>query len=132
MNENYEIVGTMDYNLIMAAPIEVVAQFPQCTGLDPKPPGYGKTGPLAIDYIDTEPKLQCYKSLMKLAELRMSGDPKAKTPIANMMLSNATSVFQGLREYIYRGIYRRVDDTWMESYLRLLCEHHRARGFPAS
>ena len=98
----------------MTVPIEVVAQYPQFTGLDREPPGYVATKPLAIDRIkSTEPKQEFARS----AEARMmgGGSKNREASIANMMLSNSTSVVQGLLEYqTHRKL---VNDKRMEAYL---------------
>lgn len=130
VNDDFEILGVIDFDGVMAAPIEVVAQYPQATGLQREPPGDVETRPFAIDRIKrTEPKLQEYKNLVEIAELRMGGSMNREGSIASMMLSNATSVYQGLIEYLSFQAY--VNDKWMEAYLRLLREHVRLGEFPA-
>lgn len=131
VNDDFEIVGVIDFDGVMAAPIEVVAQYPQLTGLDREPPGHIETKPLAIErIIRTEPKLEEYKEFLEMAERRISGSKNMEAPIANMMLSNAASVFQGMREYM--SLQRFVNDMWMDSYLDLLHDHLRREDFPAS
>lgn len=122
VNDNFEIIGVIDLDGVMAAPMEVVAQYPVLTGLDTEPPGHVETKPAAIDRIRvTEPKLKEYKDLIGTAEAEMNGD-EGDTPIANLMLSDATNVFQGLLSY--RCHQKFVNDNWMEAYARLLHSYY--------
>jgi hypothetical protein len=130
VNDDFEIIGVIDLDGVMAAPIEVVAQYPPLTGLEREPPGHVETRPFAIDRIKrTEPKLNEYKNLVEIAEARMGGSKNGEASIANMMLSNATSVIQGLLRFASHQKF--VNDKWMEAYLRLLREHVRSGEFPA-
>jgi hypothetical protein len=130
VNDDFEIIGVIDFDGVMAAPIEVVAQYPPLTGLEREPPGHVETRPFAIDRIKrTEPKLKEYKNLVEIAEARMGGSMNGEASIANMMLSNATSVFQGLLRFASHQKF--VNDKWMEAYLRLLREQVRSGEFPA-
>jgi hypothetical protein len=68
VNDDFEIIGVIDFDGVMAAPIEVVTQYPSLTGLEPEPPGHVETRPLAIDRIKrTEPKLKEDKILVEMA-----------------------------------------------------------------
>lgn len=114
VNNDFEIMGVIDFDIVMAAPTEVVAQYPQFTGLDREPSGYVATKPLAIDRIkSTEPKLEEYKNLPEVAEARMMGgsSKNREASLPNMMLSNAPSVVQGLLEYQSPKIGERQVDT---------------------
>lgn len=119
VNDNFEIIGLIDLDGVMAAPMEVVAQYPDLTGLDREPPGHVETRPAAKDRIRrTEPKLKEYKDLIGTAEAEMKIVDEGNTPIANLMLSDAASVWQGLLRY--RSHQKFVNDKWMEAYVRLL------------
>ncbi|MCJ1244536.1 hypothetical protein MMC30_001734 [Trapelia coarctata] len=129
VNDDFEIIGVIDFDGVMAAPIEVVAQLPQLTRLDREPPGHVETRPFAIDRIKrTEPKLKEYKNLVEMAELRMGSSKKGEVTIANIMLLDATSVFQGLRRYASHQKF--VNDKWMDAYLRLVREHVKCKEPP--
>jgi hypothetical protein len=118
VNDNFEIIGLIDLDGVMAAPMEVVAQYPVLTGLDREPPGHVETRPAAKDRIRrTEPRLKEYKDLIGTAEAEMK-IVEGNTPIANLMLSDAASVLQGLLRY--RSHQKFVNDQWMEAYVRLL------------
>ena len=130
VNNDFEIIGMIDFDGIMAAPIEVVAQYPPFTGLERQPPGHVEIRPAAIDRIKrTEPKLKEYMNLVEIAEARMGGSKNGEVSIASMMLSNASSVFQGLLQFASHQKF--VNDIWMEAYLMLLREHVRSGEFPA-
>ncbi|KAK3935482.1 hypothetical protein QBC46DRAFT_358193 [Diplogelasinospora grovesii] len=119
VDDNFEIVGLIDLDGVMAAPIEVVAQYPVLTGLDRGPPGHVETRPAAIDRIRrTETRLKEYKDLVEIAEAGLKIGDEGNTSIAKLMLSEAASIFQGLVRY---GSHQKfVNDKWMEAYVRLL------------
>ncbi|KAK3332870.1 hypothetical protein B0T19DRAFT_354543 [Cercophora scortea] len=125
VDDNFEIVGVIDLDGVMAAPIEVVAQYPVLTGLDREPPGHVETKPAAIDRMRrTEPRLKEYKDMVETAEAGMGIGNEGSTPIANLMLSEAASVLQGLLRYQSHQDF--VNDKWMEAYLKLLRGHIRS------
>ncbi|KAI0398956.1 hypothetical protein F4802DRAFT_611243 [Xylaria palmicola] len=124
VDNDFEIVGVIDLDGVMAAPIEVVAQYPVLTGLVQEPPGHVETKPAAIDRIRrTGPRLQEYKDMVEAAEAGIGIGNEGNTPIANLMLSEASSVLQGLVRY--QGHQDFVNDKWMEAYLKLLRKHLR-------
>jgi hypothetical protein len=80
--------------------MEVVAQYPALTGPDLDPPGHVETRPAAIDRIEkTELKLKEYKDMVEAAEAGMGISNEGNTTIADLMLSDAASIFQGLLRY---------------------------------
>ncbi|KAL2433690.1 hypothetical protein ABEF94_009123 [Exophiala dermatitidis] len=59
VNNDFEIIGVIDLDGVMAAPIDMVAQYSQLSGRAREPPGHIETRPLAIDRISrTTPKLE--------------------------------------------------------------------------
>lgn len=121
-NGDFEVIGVIDFDGVMAAPIEVVAQYPKVSGLDREPPGYVETRPVAVERIKRiEPRLKEYGDLVEMAEAEMGRSKEGEATMASMMLSNATSTFQGLLKYW--GHQKGVNDKWMEAYLKLLREH---------
>lgn len=122
VNNDFEIVGVIDLDGVVAAPIEVVSQYPQLSGLDREPPGHIENRPLAIDRISrTAPKLAEYQSFVKKAEIESGTHENGESTIATMMLSDATSIFQGLM--CYTSHQKSVNDKWMDAYVRLLHEN---------
>lgn len=119
VNDNFERIGLIDLDGVMAAPIEAVAQYPVLSGLDREPPGHVETRPAAKDRIRrTEPQLKESRDLIGTAKTAMKIVDEGNTPIANLMLSDAASVLQGLLRY--RSHQKFVNDKWMEAYVRLL------------
>jgi aminoglycoside/choline kinase family phosphotransferase len=47
VNDNFDIVGVIDFDGVMAAPLEAVAQYPILSFLDVDPPGVVYTAPAA-------------------------------------------------------------------------------------
>ncbi|KAF5672697.1 kinase-like domain-containing protein [Fusarium denticulatum] len=122
VDETFQIVGVIDFDGVMAAPIEVVAQYPVLTGLNREPPGCVETRPAAIERIErTKPKLKEYKEMLAAAERKLGNNDEGATPIADLLLSDAASVFQGLVRY--QGYQVFVNDQWMEAYLKLVRDH---------
>ncbi|KAF5627809.1 kinase-like domain protein [Fusarium tjaetaba] len=127
VNEEFQIVGVIDFDGVMAAPIEVVAQYPVLTGLSREPPGCVETRPAAIERIErTKPKLMEYKEMLAAAERKLRKDDEGATPIADLLLSDAASVFQGLVRYQVHQVF--VNDQWMEAYLKLIRDHFQKDG----
>ena len=123
VDDNFEIIGLIDLDGVMAAPAEVVAQYPSLTGLDRPIPGHVETRPAALERIKrTEPQLKEYQRLIENAEAARNSSDEGKTSIAKLMLSDAASVFQGLVRY--RAHQKFVNDNWMEAYGRLLHSYY--------
>ncbi|KAF5556993.1 kinase-like domain-containing protein [Fusarium napiforme] len=130
VNEKFQIVGVIDFDGVMAAPIEVVAQYPVLTGLNREPPGCVETRPAAIERIErTKPKFKEYKEMLAAAERKLGNDDEGATPIADLLLSDAASVFQGLVRYQGHQVF--VNDQWMEAYLKLIRDHFQKDGSAA-
>ncbi|KAK0734101.1 hypothetical protein B0T26DRAFT_760841, partial [Lasiosphaeria miniovina] len=133
VNNDFEIVGVIDLDGVMAAPVELVAQYPVLTGLDREPPGHVETKPAAISRIArTGPRLEEYRDLVGVAGAEIVGggeeapkeeaanaSPPLPPPlIASRLFSDAPSIVQGVLQY--RSHQKFVNDKWMEGYLRLL------------
>ncbi|KAJ4528071.1 hypothetical protein HRR83_000822 [Exophiala dermatitidis] len=119
VNNDFEIIGVIDLDGVMAAPIDMVAQYPQLSGLAREPPGHIETRPLAIDRIArTTPKFEEYKNFVETTEAELDPKEKGKPTIANLLLSDAASIVQGL--LCYAGHQKFVNDKWMEAYCKLL------------
>lgn len=119
MNDKFEIVGVIDFDGVMAAPIEVVAQYPVLTGLDRGPPGHVATVQAAIDRVKrVAPQLKEYKDMVVAAEAERGIDEG----IADLMVSesDAASAFQGHLRYMGHQLF--VSDKWIKAYVKLLQE----------
>ncbi|VUC23585.1 unnamed protein product [Clonostachys rosea] len=119
VDQNFHIIGAIDFDGIMAAPIEVAAQFPALAGLDPEPPGYVTTKPLAIERIKrAEPLIKHYHEIIK--EIEEQVNPEGPQ-INKAMLSHGARVVQGLNQY--KSHSKMVNDRWLDSYTRILVDH---------
>lgn len=64
VNDEFEVIGVIDLDGVMATPIEMVARFPVLTDLERATPGNIETEPLAIARIERiASKLQQYQSI---------------------------------------------------------------------
>ena len=127
VNNDFEIIGVIDLDGVMAAPIDMVAQCPQLSELVREAPGHIETRPLAIDRIRrTTPKLEEYKNFVETTEAELDPNEKGEPTIANLLLSDAASIVQGL--LCYAGHQKFVNDKWMEAYSKLLRKISGAQG----
>lgn len=117
VDKNFDIVGMIGCDII-AAPIEVVAQYPRRTGLDREPPGSSEEYKRTVtDIIKKQKRLQNYNSIFKEAEMKSvhhgkSTPDKKGAPIANMMWSDGASLVQGLR--VYMAFRESANYRWKE------------------
>lgn len=65
------------------------------------------------------PQLEEYRELISVEETRLG--LTGSTRIADVMLSDAASIVQGLLRY--EGHQNHVNDKWMEAYAALLWKH---------
>ncbi|KAH6646233.1 hypothetical protein BKA67DRAFT_97034 [Truncatella angustata] len=124
VDEEFRIVGLIDLDGLMAAPIHVAAQFPVLAGLDPEPPGHVETKPFALERIKrTEPLIREYHGMIK--EIEQSSQSSSRK-LWEVMFSNGARVVQGLN--LYKGLQKHANDNWMNAYTRLLVEHYTSNG----
>ncbi|CAG8922165.1 unnamed protein product [Penicillium salamii] len=122
VNENFEILAVIDFDGVIAAPIEVQAQFPVLTGLSVEPPFHVSTKPLAIARINrVKPKLEEYKRMVQERERETKiGDGtlgQQRRP-GDLLLSHASALISGLEHYGSHQDW--VNQEWMLSFSRLL------------
>ncbi|CAJ2505976.1 Uu.00g001060.m01.CDS01 [Anthostomella pinea] len=143
VNDDFQIVAMIDFDGIMAAPVELAAQFPSLTGLQREAPGYVPTNRFAIERVGmAKPKLTHYRDLLIELEaqamtaardsvadseeteaLASAGFPSAPiTPLSmgGRLFSDIASIVQGLGAYASRQEH--VNDLYMDLYLKLLKE----------
>ena len=117
VDNKFEIVGVIDLDGVMAAPIETIAQFPQLTELDRETPEHNETRPAALERIARVAlRLVEYRDLVREAEKSL-GEGQA-SPIADCIMSDAASVIQGPNHY--GGHQASTNDRWMAAYEMLL------------
>ena len=111
VDENLNIVGLIDCDGIVSAPIHVVAQVPIAGCIGVAIPGYKPTTPLRIE---TNAKdalwLDRFVPMVAAAEKRLG----AETPIADAMTSDAAKLVYGLNDY--QGLRDWLNVMWMCGY----------------
>jgi hypothetical protein len=119
VNDNFEIVGLIDLTCsIMAAPIEMVAQFPTDALMDRPMPGRIETNPHVNARQRKEaPKLVEYSGLIREA-IEEQGCPEHLNDLADLINSDAARVVQGLDDY--NPDQEWYNDQWLECYNFLL------------
>ncbi|CAK1356491.1 unnamed protein product [Cercospora beticola] len=119
VNDNFEIVGVIDFKSVMAAPIEMVAQFPSFSGLDRPMPFYQeiKKGARTLDWIKaTQPYLDKYvDNLRKAAEA--SSNKEDMLEIVQWMMEDGASILEGLQKYRQHWLF--VNEAWWKAYEKL-------------
>jgi hypothetical protein len=119
VNADFDIVGVIDFDGVMAAPLEVVAQYPVLSFLDIEPPGTVYTAPAAIERVKrTAPRLQEYKELVRKFESEQ-GEQGAK--VADTLGSTPASVYRGMVAFSQHQNF--VNEKWMKACLKMLLEY---------
>lgn len=119
VNETFDIVALIDMDGLMAAPIEVQAQFPVLSDLQTEPPFYVETLPFAIQRIEAaRPKKPEYKTMLQECEEAIGIDSFSGTRPSEVMMSKAAAIFLGMIYYIGHNVY--TNKISMQSYSLLL------------
>ena len=115
VDDNFSIIGVIDLDGIMAAPKELVGQFPALSGLDPPAPGILPTKPAAIERVERQkPTIESYAAL-----LRETADGPERPIFADIM-ATPHALVRGLVSFeMHDGPF---NDEWMESFLKILRE----------
>lgn len=113
VDDDFSIIGVIDLDGIMAAPKEVVGQFPVLSGLQPPAPGITTTKAPAIEREEKEkPLIESYAAL-----LREYADGPERHIFADIM-ADPHAIVRGLVEFEMHQDF--VNDEWMDSFLYLL------------
>ena len=113
VDENFALISVIDLDGIMAAPKEVVGQFPTLSGIDPPAPGITTSNPLALKRQEREKHwMESYAAL-----LRGNADGPDGQIFADIMTTQHALV-RGLRAFEMHQDF--VNDKWMDSLLYLL------------
>jgi hypothetical protein len=119
VNDEFEILAVIDFDGVIAAPVEIVAQYPLDAFMNVPPLGYVSPKPAVIQRVKFEkPKLNEYKQLLKDAEKRLYGDKAEHLGFADSLLSTPASIYQGMMDYQLHSGSRNM--VWMEIYSELL------------
>lgn len=118
VNDDFAIVGVIDFDGVMAAPLEVVAQYPVLSGLNVEPPGAVYTHPAAIERVNrTAPRLHEYRELLAGFEVEQ-GEGGLK--VADRLGSISASVYKGMTASGQHQDF--VNERWMKSCLKMVRE----------
>ena len=113
VDENFSIIGVIDLDGVMAAPKEVVGQFPSLCGLDPPAPGISPSNPLVLEREEKEkPLIESYAAL-----LSEYADGPERQIFADIMTTPHVLI-RGLNDFQMHQDF--VNDKWMKSFLYLL------------
>ena len=113
VDENFAFLGLIDLGGIMAAPEEVVGQFPVWSCLDPPAPGIPPSNRQVLNQQMKEKLLiESYATSLRV----LAGGPERQI-FANIM-TTPHALVRGMMEFDrHIGV---VNDEWMESFLYLL------------
>ena len=121
VDEDFAVIGIIDLDGLMAAPKEVVGQFPVLSGLQPPAPGIPPRNALVLEREEEEkPWIESYAALLK----KYAEGPERQ--IFADITTTPHALVQGLKDFEMQSDI--VNDMWMESYLYLL----RKEGLPSS
>ena len=113
VDNNFSIIGVIDLDGIMAAPKEVVGQFPVLSGLQPPAPEISPTNPLVMAREEKEkPLMESYAALLR----GYANGPERHIFADIMAIPHA--LVRGLTAFEMHQDF--VNDEWMDSFLYLL------------
>lgn len=121
IDEKMNIVGLIDCDSIMAAPIHVVAQPPRFCGVNIAIPGIKDTNPFVVEFAaKSREKFDAFVELVAAAEKNTD----VATPISKAMHSDGAMLVAGLDGYTGLQGWRNMD--WINGYWYLY--YRRLRG----
>ncbi|KAI1080869.1 hypothetical protein F5B20DRAFT_579688 [Whalleya microplaca] len=124
VDDDFNIVGVVDFDGVAAAPLEAAAQYPVFTGLDAELPGIIETEPVALVRMElTKLLLVDYKEWLIQYEAEFGGDRSA--PVGNRLGSPAAIVYLAMTMYNTRN--SAMNERWLTSALKMLREHTEAQ-----
>ncbi|ATY65232.1 kinase-like domain [Cordyceps militaris] len=115
VNDDFDVVGVIDFDGVMAAPLEAVTQYPFQCFLDVEPHGVVETRPAVVERVAlTLPRLQTYKDMLAKYEASAGGNFK----VADRLGGIPASAYRGMTAYQSHQDF--VNDRWMRSCLKML------------
>ncbi|KAK3899058.1 hypothetical protein C8A05DRAFT_46784 [Staphylotrichum tortipilum] len=116
VGDDFNIVGIFNFDGVMAAPVEAVAQYLTLRFLDTEPLGIFPTKPAVVERVKrTTPNLKEYKELLAQVEREVtaaSGNADGG--------SIGVSIYKGMTAYTQRQDC--VNEIWMEACLKMMVE----------
>ena len=121
VDNEFNIVGFIDFDGVMATPSAVVAQLPVFMGILRLVPGFVETRKLALRCLkETAHLLPRYVELVQaaVAQQEASTSKQKISDFAGLLMSDAASIVQGLNDF---GQHRNlVNDRWSAAFELLL------------
>jgi hypothetical protein len=127
VNDAFDIIGVIDFDGIIAARIEVAAQYPTFAGLDQQPPGNIENRPFAIEtHQKTEISREEYKEMVTMSEARLGVADATQAALSACMESDAVIVYHKI--FNYAGHQKSVNDKWKDGYSYVNTSNLRLRA----
>lgn len=121
VDHEFNIVGLIDFDGVLAAPIEVVAQPPDFMGLAAEVPGHVETRPIALERIERDKHLlPQYVGFLRdaIKDRETATSQEDHSGLADAVGSKGAMAVQGLAAY---GMHSAsVNDRWMAAYDHML------------
>ncbi|KAI1299030.1 kinase-like domain-containing protein [Xylaria venustula] len=119
VDNEFNIVGVIDFDGVFAAPPEAVAQYPRFFGLDVEAPGIVATKPAVIKRIEyAKPKLAEYRRLLMEYEAALND---GNATISSLLGSRSAIIHSGFDD-LAAAIAPQYE-TWFTSALSMLREY---------
>jgi hypothetical protein len=129
VDDDFRIVDLIDFDGVIAAPIELVAQMTLFAGLDRPIPGFVETNESALKRLErTKVRIPKYSRFVRAAIPDFRGwiGLGDASGLVDAMVSDAASVVQGMNAYGQHQAF--VNDRWMAAYDALLEKKSRGAG----
>ncbi|KAF7189214.1 Altered inheritance of mitochondria protein 9, mitochondrial [Pseudocercospora fuligena] len=121
VNDDFEIVGLIDLDGVMAAPVEMVARLPRFSGFDRPMPYFEEIEkrPMALKFAREDvAEVEKYIGRLQKAGEKLSRSNDGLSEVASAFASKGASVVDGLHAYHQHQDF--VNDNWWAAYQKLL------------
>ncbi|KAJ3573390.1 hypothetical protein NPX13_g4721 [Xylaria arbuscula] len=119
VDNDFNIVGVIDFDGVFAAPTEVAAQYPTLSNMSLEPPGVEVTNPYSLQRIELEkPQLARYKEWLMEYEAQLNN---GNTTISSLLGSRGAIVYAGFERCSQYSSYS--SENWFTSALFMLKEY---------
>ena len=115
----FNIVGVVDFDAVMAAPLEAAAQYPVFSSMDLDPPGVPITKQAVLERIErTRPLMERYKANLSSYE---AGNEHGLSPVGSRLMSTSSHIWVAFQRYEH--LLKGENEIWFASALNMLREH---------
>ncbi|TGJ80747.1 hypothetical protein E0Z10_g8018 [Xylaria hypoxylon] len=122
VDNDFNIVGVIDFDGVFAAPPEAAAQYPVLSCMDVEPPCIIETNPHRLEIIEsTKLKLLEYREWMMKYEAEFSD---GSAPISTLLGSRGALIYHGFESC--RELFGFQNKVWFTSALEMLREYAKA------